>query len=217
MNAQTNQTTELNPVTQAVQRCLEAYYHVLESNPRPPGPNVYREDYNEHKIEQQAQRAFLRQMPFLDTWDHVLCCLACLQHAMLLGIIDRVDAGRHIHLLQLAISAYRPKPEPRAAGRPRIIPPLPPMGTLATPFAGVPAPTDLPSEGAQAKLKEDLKRVGIELPPAAEATMTPGLFHSLQSMARACAKVSMPKAPQSEPPTGPAGPQAGTTGLKAAS
>jgi hypothetical protein len=211
-----SQTTEINPVTQAVQRCLEAYYHVLESNPKPPGPDVYREDYNEFKIEQSAQKAFLRNMPFLDSWDHVLCGLACIQHAIILGIIPRVDAGRHIHLLQLAISAYRPKPEPRSAGRPRIITPLPPLGDLAAPFFAVPAPTGIPSEEAQAKLKEELKRMGIELPPVGETTLPPGIFHALQSAARAYAKVSSPKVPQSTPSTGPTSQPTGQTVPQAA-
>jgi hypothetical protein len=215
-NCANQSPNEINPVTQAVQRCLEAYYHVLESNPKPPGPDVYREDYNEFKIEQSAQKAFLRNMPFLDSWDHVLCGLACIQHAIILGIIPRVDAGRHIHLLQLAISAYRPKPEPRAVGRPRIITPLPPLGDLAAPFFAVPASTVLPSEEAQAQLKEELKRMGDELAAAGETSLPPGIFHALQSAARAYAKVSSPKAPQSEPKAGPTSQPAGQTGAKAA-
>jgi hypothetical protein len=233
MNAEASPVSTIeNPVTAAVQRCLESYYKVLEDNPPPPGPRVYREDHNEFKIEQQAQRAFLRAMPFLDTWEHVLCGLACLQHAMLLGIIDRVDAGRHIHLLQLAISAYRPKPEPRPAGRPKLIPPLPPIGNLigiqAQSNPGTYISPILPSEESQHELKEELTRRGIPLPTAAEAHSQPSLLPLVFALAQAYKLAPRRKEPATEPAnshatshaTSRATPQpapTASTGLKAAS
>jgi len=215
MNTQSN-TPEINHVTEAVQRCLAAYHHVLESNPKPPGPNVYREDYNEYKIEQQAQRAFLREMPFLDSWEHTLCCLACLQHAMLLGIIDRVDAGRHIHLLQLAISAYRPKPEPRAVGRPKIIPTLPSTGNQAAPSQGVPSAANQPTQEDQVKLKEELSRLGISAAALNDPAVTPAVLQALHDLAKANGAIPAPKAPGSEPQTAAANPGATASGQKAA-
>jgi hypothetical protein len=58
--------------------------------------------------------------------------------------------------------------------------------------------------------------MSIELAAAGETTLPPGIFHALQSAARAYAKVSSPKAPQSTPSTGPTSQPAGQTGAKAA-
>lgn len=182
-----NQSQEqINPVTQAVQRCLEAYHHVLESNPKPPKSSPAYASYDKYEVEKQAQKAFLRLMPFLDSWEHVLCGLACLQHAILLDIFDRVDAGRHIHLLQLAISAYRPKVEPRPVGRPERserITPLPSPSAPETYQLGTYVSPYLPDESTQAKLGQELKRRQVPIPTPQEAYDAPRLLPLLFALA----------------------------------
>jgi len=214
MTASTN--LEPNPITQSVQRCLDAYHHILEQPPRRPRADEYAENVR-LEIQRNAAQAFCRAMPFLDTWEHTLAVLACLQHAMLLGILDRVDLGRHIHLLQLAISAFRPpKPEPRAVGRPRKITPLPSIGNLGNDIMGTYIAPDLPDEETQRELCEELKRRNIPLPTPEETAAHPRLLPLFFAMANAYLNQPVRKGPQSAPKTGVATPSVAAPPFQAA-
>ena len=196
-----------NPVTQAVLGCLQAYHSVLEQG---PGGD------KEYETEEKARKAFLRAMPFLDTWEHTLAGLACLQHAMLLGVIDNVDAGRHIHLIQLAISAYRPKAEPRAQGRPRKNTPLPTIGNMESDLLGTYVSPELPDQDTQRELCQELTRRGIPLPTPAETSASPRLLPLLLALGRVYERVPRRPQAQSDPKIGVASHPTVETKLQAA-
>jgi len=206
------QQSEINPVTQAVQRCLAAYHHVLETNPKPAKSDPAHATFDVCRVEKLARKAFIQSMPFLDTWEHVLGALACLQHAIVLDIFDRVDAGRHIHLIQLAISAHRPKAEPRDAGRPRHekYTPLPPITRQDQPFEGAYISPNPPREERQFELAKELKDRGVPIPTPQEAVDAPGLIPLLFALAEVYKTL-----PRRQPPaTAPKAQETGAPGTE---
>ena len=97
----------------AINRCAQAYFHVLAEL----APNAGPFDRSENR--EKARQAFLAQLPVLLSPGNFQIFIACIGQGVAIGAIDIVDSGRYCHLALTAMHAWKvAHPQPRWTSRP---------------------------------------------------------------------------------------------------